>query len=123
MARPKKEIDVELIEELAGLNCSMEEIARIVGVSVRTLQRSYDAVIKRGRESVKTSLKRKQFAVAMKGNPALLIWLGKIILGQKEKIETEGKTELTIIRKVIELGKEAQKKKQTKQKIDDRKED
>ncbi len=103
MARPKKEIDVELVEELAGLNCSFEEISRIVGVSVRTLHRSYGTVIKRGLETAKTSLKRKQFEVAMKGNPTMLIWLGKIILGQKDKIETEGKSELTIIRKIIEL--------------------
>ncbi len=40
----------------------------------------------------------------MKGNPTMLIWLGKIILGQKDKIETEGKSELTIIRKIVELG-------------------
>ena len=119
MARPKKNIDVELIEELAGLNCSMEEIGRIVGGSARTLQRSYVAVIKRGRESVKTSLKKKQYEVAMKGNPAMLIWLGKIILGQKDKIETDGKTELTIIRKVIDLGKEAKEKKKVKNKTED----
>jgi len=104
MARPKKEVDIGLIEELAGLNCSFEEISHIVGVSVRTLHRSYGTVIKKGLETAKTSLKRKQFEVAMKGNPTMLIWLGKIILGQKDKIETEGKSELTIIRKIVELG-------------------
>ncbi|MCF6270986.1 MAG: hypothetical protein L3J41_14835 [Melioribacteraceae bacterium] len=105
MARPKKEVDINLIEELAGLNCSFEEISHIMGVSVRTLHRSYGTVIKKGVETAKTSLKRKQFEVAMKGNPTMLIWLGKIILGQKDKIETEGKSELTIIRKIVELGK------------------
>lgn len=113
MGRPKKEVDIGLIEELAGLNCSFEEISHIVGVSVRTLHRSYGTVIKKGLETAKTSLKRKQFEVAMKGNPTMLIWLGKIILGQKDKIETEGKSELTIIRKIVELGEEKEKQKNT----------
>jgi hypothetical protein len=36
------------------------------------------------------SLKRKQFQVAMRGNPALLIWLGKQYLGQSDKLEGPG---------------------------------
>ncbi len=113
MARPKKEVNIELVEELAGINCSFEEISHIVGVSVRTLHRSYGTVIKKGLETAKTSLKRKQFEVAMKGNPTMLIWLGKIMLGQKDKIETEGKSELTIIRKIVEFGEEKGKQKKT----------
>jgi hypothetical protein len=115
MARPKKIIDENLIEELAGLNCSYEEISKIVGVSVRTLHRNYGTVIKRGTESVKTSLRRKQYQIAMKGNPALLIWLGKIILGQKERIETDGKTELIITRKILELGEKKEEAEEVKQ--------
>jgi len=102
MSRPKKNIDENLISELAGLNCSIEEIAKIVGISKTTLYRSYGTLIKRGREIVKTSLKRKQYEVAMKGNPALLIWLGKIILKQTEKSKMDGELKIKIIREVKE---------------------
>ncbi len=44
MGRPKKEVDIGLIEELAGLNCSFEEISHIVlelyiGVMAQSLKR------------------------------------------------------------------------------------
>ena len=54
-----------------------------------TLQRNFGAAIKRGREHGKQSLKRMQFKAAEEGNAALLIWLGKQYLGQKDKVETE----------------------------------
>jgi len=101
MGRPKKNIDESVIEELAGLNCSYEEIARIVGVAESTLTRRFAQVIKRGRESVKTSLKRKQFQVAMSGNVAMLIWLGKNILGQSDSVKSDESIELTVVRKVM----------------------
>ena len=37
----------------------------------------------------KTSLRRAQFELAMKGNPTMLIWLGKQYLGQKERTEVK----------------------------------
>jgi len=102
MSRPIKKIDENLISELAGLNCSAEEIARIVGISKTTLYRSYGTLLKKGKKFVKTSLKRKQYEVAMKGNPALLIWLGKIILKQTDKTKIDSKVKLKIIREVTE---------------------
>ena len=105
MGRPKKNIDVKLVEEMAGLNCSLSEIARVVGCAVSTLKRGFDQVIKKGRESVKTSLKRKQYEVAMKGNVSMLIWLGKNYLGQKDKVETNEESKLTIVRKYVDLRK------------------
>lgn len=37
----------------------------------------------------KTSLRRAQFELAMKGNPTMLIWLGKQYLGQNELTEVK----------------------------------
>lgn len=37
----------------------------------------------------KTSLRRAQFELAMKGNPTMLIWLGKQYLGQNEHTEVK----------------------------------
>lgn len=62
----------------------MEEIARIVKCSVDTLERRFADVIKNGQSEGKSSLRREQYQQAMKGNTALLIWLGKIYLGQQE---------------------------------------
>lgn len=112
MARPKKIVDIELIQELAGLNCSFDEISRIVGVSVRTLHRNYGTVIKKGRDYVITSLKRKQFEIAIGGNVTMLIWLGKNILDQTDKTEIKGDSKLEIVRKVLNAdGKEVKSKK------------
>lgn len=42
----------------------------------------------------KISLRRKQLQTALAGNPALLIWLGKNLLKQSDKVEvTEGELE------------------------------
>lgn len=84
MARPILDLDETQIEKLASINCSLAEIAAVMGCSVDTLSLRYTEVIKKGRENGKSSLKKKQFEVAMKGNVTMLIWLGKIILGQRD---------------------------------------
>lgn len=82
--RPKKEIDPKQVEQLAMINCSYKEIAAVVGCDESTLTRRFAQVIQIGREHGKSSLKKKQFEVAMKGNVTMLIWLGKIMLGQRD---------------------------------------
>jgi len=109
MGRPRLNIDKTEVEKLIGLGCTVQEVANFLGCSKRTLERGFVASIKKGRECVIISIKKKQYDVAMSGNPALLIWLGKIIVGQKEKIETEGKIELTIITKIVDLTKSGKK--------------
>lgn len=87
--RPKKAIDYETVEKLAGLFCTQEEIAAFLGLDVKTLQRdaSFGAFYKKGQEKGKCSLRRYQYECAKKGNSAMLIWLGKQYLGQKENID------------------------------------
>jgi hypothetical protein len=57
-------------------------MAAVLGCDEKTLSNRFSQAIKEGRETGKMSLKRKQWEVAMKGNVAMLIWLGKIQLGQ-----------------------------------------
>lgn len=114
MARPKKDISGEKVCQLAEYGLNNTEIAEYFEVTEGTIRKGFSEFLAKGRLNVKTKLRRKQIQIALKGNPALLIWLGKVILGQKEKIETDGKTELTIMRKVIDLGKEAKEKKKAK---------
>jgi hypothetical protein len=40
--RPKKFVDLELVEKLAHIQCTYGEIAATLGVSVDTLQRNKD---------------------------------------------------------------------------------
>ncbi len=87
MARPIKKVDVALIEKLAAINCSMEEIGEMVGVNRATLQRRYAAVIQKGRSGGTTSLKRKMYELAMGGNITMCIWLSKQMLGYTDKVE------------------------------------
>jgi hypothetical protein len=112
MPRKKMKIDEELVAQLAGLNCSQEEIARIVGCAVSTLKRRCDLALKRGADYVKTSLKKKQFDTAMNGNVVMLIWLGKNILGQSDKIETKGETKLIVERRIKKYCEDEQRAKE-----------
>lgn len=89
MARPRKTIDIELIKKLAAIQCTWEEICSIVEISRRTIERRYAQVIEDARNNGKMSLKRKQYEVAMSGNPQMLIWLGKQHLGQRDKTEID----------------------------------
>lgn len=87
MAPPIKKVDKDLIEKLAAINCSMEEISQMVGVNERTLHRRYAGVIAKGRASGKISLKRKMYEKATSGNTSMMIWLSKNMLGYSDKVE------------------------------------
>lgn len=41
------------------------------------------------------SLRRQQIALAEKGNATMLIWLGKQLLGQSDKVDTKSKIQST----------------------------
>lgn len=86
--RPKKELkyDYALISDLAGIFCTQDEIANIMGVSVRTLQRDdeFCRLYKNGIDNVKSTLRRLQLKSAMAGSIPMQIWLGKQYLGQRE---------------------------------------
>lgn len=87
--RPRKNIDPQQVEELAAIQCSYAEMAAVLKCDPSTLTRNYSQAIKDGRERGKSSLKRKQYEVAMKGNVGMLIWLGKQHLGQSDKYESQ----------------------------------
>ena len=93
MGRPVKELSEGMVYKLARINCSMEEMSLILGVSEDTLRRRFATAIDKGRAVMCQSLKRKQYQVAMadKGNVPMLIWLGKQHLGQSDKVETRQK--------------------------------
>ena len=95
MGRPRKEVDSKKVEQLARLQCTLEEIASALGISDETLlaRRKEDPsitdAIERGRAEGKTSLRRLQYASAKKGSVPMQKWLGTQWLGQKDKADID----------------------------------
>jgi hypothetical protein len=93
--RPPKEFDKETFEGLCEIQCTQAEICNVLRTSDKTLSRwvedtygmSYSEAYKTYADMGKKSLRRLQFESAHKGNTAMLIWLGKQYLGQKDKSE------------------------------------
>lgn len=93
--RPVIELDWTKVGKLCEIHCTEAEIANVMGCSVDTLERRikeyfgitfaeyFDQKAAKGR----ASLRRKQFAAALRGNTTMLIWLGKQVLGQRDKVE------------------------------------
>lgn len=88
--RPKIQIDYNTVEKLANIQCTQEEIASFLDISVRTLQRDEEfcRIYKKGQENGKMSLRRMQYKLAEK-NTAMAIFLGKQYLGQKDNVEVQ----------------------------------
>lgn len=89
MSRPRKPINKDYVKKLASIACTTEEIAFVIGVSKDTIERRCKEELEQGRAQAKTSLRHFQFKAAEKGNAALLIWLGKQLLGQKDRQDND----------------------------------
>lgn len=99
VGRPAYELSEEQLTMLDGLceiQCTDEEIAALLDVSRDWIAKKkasdpeFSTRIEKGRERGKESLRRKQYKLAMKGHPTMLIWLGKQTLGQRDKHEHSG---------------------------------
>lgn len=87
MARPRKEIDEEKLFLLASLGLTTAEIASVLECSADLLEVRYKEEMAEGKSKCRASLRRRQYELAMAGNPTMLIWLGKNMLGQSDKTE------------------------------------
>lgn len=96
--RPPKQIDENEVYKLAQLWCTHEEIAAHVDCSVDTLDRHFAEIIKKGKEEGKASLRRMQWRSALDGNVSMQIWLGKVILKQKEEVNVDSSVKELILR-------------------------
>lgn len=101
--RPRKEINIDQLEEMVKIQCTAEECASVLGVSSDTLDRrlkeegfaGFAEFFKKYSDDGKSSLRRAQWKAAVEnGNPTMLVWLGKQMLGQSDKVEHKG--DLTI---------------------------
>tara|TARA_B100000212_G_C27014673_1_gene380597 strand:- start:35 stop:340 length:306 start_codon:yes stop_codon:yes gene_type:complete len=88
MARPKKyKIDHQEVEKLASYGCTNTEIAEFYGCDESLIRKSFSEYLTKGRAKGKIRLRQLQWKSAEKGNVSMQIFLGKNILGQKDKLE------------------------------------
>ena len=80
----KKIIDPQEVEKLASLGMKNSEIADWFGIDDSTLSYNFKQFITKGKLNLIRSLRQAQIQTALNGNPALLIWLGRNLLGQSE---------------------------------------
>ena len=94
IGRPRFEFTpkvLDQIEKLASVMCTLQEIGDIIGCSHDTIQRNEEAkeAIKRGVANAKNTIRKTQFDIATKLNSSIMaMWLGKVYLGQTDKIQT-----------------------------------
>jgi DNA-binding XRE family transcriptional regulator len=78
------------IEDLASYMCTKDEVANIIGCSRQTLWRNQEALdsYEKGVNVAKLNIRKSQFTLATKLNSSLMnVWLGKVYLGQTDKIQ------------------------------------
>lgn len=91
----KVRIDLGSLSKLAEIGCTFREMAYFFGLtedSFTRVRKTYSQVrytIERATEQRNINLRRKQYERAMAGDRAMLIWLGKQWLGQKENPDQE----------------------------------
>lgn len=91
----RKPIVWEEFDKLCAMQCTREEIAAWFGISKQALIRAchtnfgmtFKELHAQKRMKGRISVRRKQFQLAMEGNPTMLIWLGKQYLGQRDNME------------------------------------
>lgn len=95
MARPPKPIDPDQVEKLAGIGCTLDEMAAFVGVTAGTFQRrakreeALRLALERGRMRSRVTVRRALYQHALAGKPAVLIFLAKHALGLKDGVALE----------------------------------
>ena len=107
--RPRIDINWQSVEACCNLMCTGEEIAAIHKISYDTLERaikrkykiSFAEYFNQKSAGGKMSLRRRQYEAAKEGNSAMLIWLGKQWLNQKDKSEVDQNTTIEPVQIVL----------------------
>ncbi len=108
----KKPLDLDLIKELARFGNTEHDIAIICGFNpsyfseMKKTDPRIQETIDNGYSEMKSSLRRKQLEVAMEGDRTLLVFLGKAILNQSDRMDINAQIDHTIDWK-IDFGEEA----------------
>ena len=105
MARPRKKIDMDVVEKLASEGCTVAEIAAHFSVHQSTLYRrkKFKETYERGLEKCKLSVRRALYKKGViNGDTKALIFLAKNMLGMSDNPQKEENTSEQVIRVVLE---------------------
>ena len=97
------------IEDLASYMCTKEEVANIIGCHRTTLYRNEQALeaYDKGVNVAKQKIRKTQFDIATKLNSSIMaMWLGKVYLGQTDKIQNTDENTPLPIYDIVEEPKE-----------------
>ena len=89
MGRPHKNIDGKRVIYLAAQGYTLEEIAALEDCHRNTLHNRFSAQCEKGKLLCAAQIRRRQVERALEGSDTMLIWLGKQLLGQKDRHEIE----------------------------------
>jgi hypothetical protein len=95
--RPRKELtdgDFQRLVAMIRIQCTQDEICGVFDMTAETLntrleergEGSFSTLFKKHSDEGKASLRRMQWKAAEAGNPTMLVWLGKNMLGQSDKL-------------------------------------
>jgi len=99
-SKPMTEKQFEQLVAMIRIQCTAIEICGILGMSEDTLGRriaerniegvkNFADLYKKHSGEGKASLRRMQWKAAEAGNPTMLVWLGKNMLDQRDKVEQD----------------------------------
>lgn len=80
--RPQKDIQPEMVEKLASIGCTGDEIATVLGCCRDTLYARFSDSLKKGQNQAKIALRRMLWQAATSGNVTMQIWLGIVHYGK-----------------------------------------
>lgn len=107
IGRPKIKVDESMVEKLAGMFLTNDEIASVLNCSHDTLTRRFACALKKGKEFGKASIKRAQYISGVKKrNVTMMIWLGKQHLGQRNEPMMEGNDKGQILKWIEDQSNE-----------------
>ena len=95
MSRPTIQFDYDEIYEISKTHCSFMDMAKYFNVSEGTINNRYKEdtefkiAVDKGRFEAIKGRRRRQIETAMDGNTQMLVWLGKQLLGQTEKVDVD----------------------------------
>lgn len=100
---------LQQIHDLASYMCTKEEVANIIGCHRTTLYRNEEALeaYNKGVNVAKQKIRKTQFDIATKLNSSIMaMWLGKVYLGQSDKVQNTDDNVPLPIYDIIEEPKE-----------------
>lgn len=95
MARPRIDIDIDQVAELAGRGLTQAEICLVLGISEKTLERRKTEMsvladaIKRGRAVAADAVANKLYEMATSGDLGAIVWWEKTRRGLTDKVQQQ----------------------------------